>query len=180
VQARVGAGLPKDSFVLPNVLVTSLKDDVVRGATTPLVMFQAAALLVLLIMCANLGAVLLARASARQTEMAIRAALGAGRRRLARQLLTESLVLSLAGALPGLLVARWGVGFILASLPPDAPRVAGIGLDAAVLWSSLALAALTGLAFGLVPAIRVWRTDLDDALRRGRWRWRSSSWWAPG
>ncbi len=167
VQARVGAGLPKDSFVLPNVLVTSLKDDVVRGATTPLVMFQAAALLVLLIMCANLGAVLLARASARQTEMAIRAALGAGRRRLARQLLTESLVLSLAGALPGLLVARWGVGFILASLPPDAPRVAGIGLDAAVLWSSLGLAALTGLVFGLVPAIRVWRTDLDDALRRG-------------
>jgi putative ABC transport system permease protein len=167
VQARVGAELPDDSFVLPNVLITPLRDDMVRGATTPLVMFQVAALLVLLIMCANLGAVLLARASARQTEMAIRAALGAGRRRLARQLLTESLVLSLAGAVPGLLVARWGVGFILANLPADAPRVAEIGLDPVVLWASFGLAALVGLVFGLVPAIRVWRTDLDDALRRG-------------
>ncbi|HSG82521.1 MAG TPA: FtsX-like permease family protein, partial [Gemmatimonadota bacterium] len=124
--------------------------------------------LVLLIACANVAAMLLARGTTRLTELAIRASLGAGRGRLIRQLLTESMVLSALGGLIGILLALWGVDVIKGRIPSYIPRVEGIRIDGGVLLYTILITAATGLVFGLLPALLASRTDLIGSLKEGR------------
>lgn len=121
--------------------------------------------LLLLIACVNAANLLLARASARVREIAVRSALGAARGRIVRQLLTESLVIALSGAALGILLAVGGVRVLVAFLPPGFPRASEIRLDSTVFAFTLGVAIVTGLLFGLVPALTASRTDLQNSLR---------------
>ena len=122
---------------------------------------------VLLIACANIANLLLARAAARQSEMALRSAIGASRARLLRQLLVESVLLSIFGGAAGVLGAGWGVRAINLALPPNTLPVPAIEMDPAVLWFGLGLTILTGLIFGFAPAWRAAKVDLTGTLKQG-------------
>jgi putative ABC transport system permease protein len=134
----------------------------VRGA---LLILFGAVVFVLLIACANVSNLLLARASARQKEMAMRAALGASRGRLLRQLLTESTLLALLGGAGGVLLAFWAVKGLVALNPPDVPRLAQISLDSRALAFAFLTTLLTGLVFGLAPSLHSSRADLNTCLK---------------
>ena len=133
----------------------------------PMLMFLGAVGLVLLIACANVGNLLLARGAARAREMAVRSAIGASRGRIARALLTESLLLALAGAALGTALAIAVVRAFKALAPSGIPRMEDVAIDSTVLAFALALAVVTALVFGLVPALRGSRVDLAQALREG-------------
>jgi predicted permease len=145
-------------------LIPLYQETVGRSERMLFVLLGAVALL-LLIACVNAANLLLARSSARVREIAVRSALGAARGRIIRQLLTESLVIALTGGALGILLAVGGVRALVAFLPADFPRASAIRLDSMVFGFTLAVAILTGLLFGLVPALTASRTDLQQSLR---------------
>lgn len=147
--------------------VTVLRDDLTRGVKPALLAIMGGMLLVLLIACVNVTNLLLARGVQRRGEFALRAALGAGSGRLIRQLLTESVLLSLVGGAAGMAIAVLGVRALVALTPPGLPRVAAIQADAAVFAFGLGVTALIGLAVGLVPALQAARGDPHTDLRQG-------------
>ena len=145
--------------------VVSLQDHLVGKTETTLKLLFGAVLFVLLIACANVANLLLASAAARSKEMAIRAALGASRMRVMRQLLTESLMFAMTGGVLGLVLSSYGVKAITRLLPPDFPRLNEIGMDWRVFAFTLGASLLTGLLFGFAPALHLSRTDVQDAMK---------------
>src|SRR5712664_4724018 len=144
-----------------------LLDQMVGRLRPTLWMLFGAVVLVLLMACANVGNLMLARGTARGRELAVRAALGAGRGRLVRQMLVESLFLALLGGLVGVLVAKWGVDLLLAAGPADLPRAHRVQVDGAVLAFALNATFSSGILFGLLPALTTTEAKLHDALRGG-------------
>jgi predicted permease len=149
------------------IYIEPLKQVVVGDAGKVLLLLLGAVGFVLLIACANVANLLLARAAARAREFAVRSALGANRARLVRQLLTESVLLSLAGAGLGLLIATLGIKSVLAAVPESLPRSENIGANAPVLLFTLGASIAVGILFGLAPALKSWNADPQPALKEG-------------
>jgi putative ABC transport system permease protein len=149
------------------VTIESLRDSMVREVKTSMYVLLGAVGLLLAVSCANVANLLLARQTARRREMAVRAAIGAGRWRVIRQLATESLVLGAAGGLLGLGLARAAVMGLVALAPRDLARTAAIAVDVRIVLFALGLSLATGLVFGLAPALAVWRADVLSGLRDG-------------
>ena len=148
-------------------LVVPLRDDVVGDIRPALLILLGAVVLVLLIACANVANLVLAKTLSRSKEIAIRAALGASRRRVFQQLLSETLLLSLVGGALGLLVAKFGVDLIVKFLGDKLPRATEVGLDGWVLGFTFLVSVLTGIVAGIAPAWHLTRTDVNEALKQG-------------
>lgn len=148
-------------------VLLSLHERVVGTSRSALLILFGAVGMVLLIACANFANLLLARAAGRRQEIVIRAALGAGRARLVRQMLTESTLVSIVGGVGGLVFAMWGVDLLAALKPANLPRLSSIGIDTWVLAFTLGVSILTGILFGLLPALSVSKLDVNEALKEG-------------
>jgi predicted permease len=169
IGARLEQQYP-DSDKGKSVAVTRMRDEMVRDVRLTLLLLLGAVGLVLLIGCANVANLLLAKATARTREIAIRAAVGASRGRIVRQLLTESVLLAAFAGCAGLLLARWGADVLVALAPGNIPRLAESGIDGWVLAFTLGLSMAASLLFGLAPALQVSRVDLNETLKQGAGR----------
>jgi predicted permease len=167
VATRLAEQYPDVNLQITSSVVTPLHEQMVGDVRKALVALLGAVGLVLLIACANVANLMLVRATARETEVAVRAALGAGRGRILRQFLTESVVLSLAGAAAGVLLAWWLLRLVVRFGPEDIPRLADVALDGRALGVTALVAIGTGVLFGLVPALQSAAPDLARTLREG-------------
>jgi putative ABC transport system permease protein len=167
-QIAANTHVPNDSTHRLNM--ATLRDDVVGNVKRALWILQGAVLLVLLIACANVANLLLARAESRHKEFAVRTALGAGRGRILRQFMAEGIVLSILGGILGLALAYWGLQALLAANPGSIPRASEITLDPAVLLFTFAVAVLTGLVFGLAPLLHMGDQAVSRAIKEGGMR----------
>ncbi len=158
-------GLPPTMKVELDTVVTPLREVVVGDVQTLMYLLLGAVGLLLLIACANVANLLLARTSARRKEMAMRAALGAPRGRVIRQLLTESVLLAFFGGALGIFAAIWGTRLLAALAPDNIPQVQGIGVDHTVLLFAALLSAVTGVLFGLAPAFAASRANVNEILK---------------
>src|SRR5256714_12854261 len=150
-----------------DVFLSTLHERLVREVKPSLLALLGAVGFVLLIACANVANLLLARGAARQKEIAIRAAMGASRTRVLRQMLTESILLSAIGGVAGLLLSIWLTDLLMSILPEGAPRLDQVGIDYRVLTFALGVSALTGILFGIVPALQASKLDVTSALKEG-------------
>jgi putative ABC transport system permease protein len=155
---------PKGGY---SVRLDSLHELMVKDVRQKLTLFWGAVGFVLLVGCASVANMMLGRAAARQKEIAIRAALGATRSRIARQLLTESILLALAGGATGLLLSLWGIKLLVAAGSQEIPRLSEVGMNGQILFFTLIVSIITGLIFGLAPALQYSKSDLNHALKDG-------------
>lgn len=168
LSAELAGTYPESNAEWNAAAIVPLHTSIVGDVDQALVVVLAVVGFILLIGCVNLANLLLARGSARTREIAIRTALGAGRRRIVRQLLTESVVLAVLGGVLGLVLSYWGLKTILALSADTLPRVENVRVDGRVIGFGLILAGVTGVVFGLFPALRLAHTDPQQDLRGGR------------
>ena len=165
IAAQLAKEYPASNAVRPAVRVTALQDRLVHQYRLGLIVLLCAVAAVLLIACANVADLLLARGTVRHKEMAIRAAMGASRSQMIRQLLAESLGLAAVAGVLGALIAMWGIVGLVAASPLEIPRLKGVGIDRSVLLFTTLVSMGTGVVFGLAPALYLSRADAGDALK---------------
>jgi putative ABC transport system permease protein len=166
IAARLAEAYP-DQNTDQGVAVVPFVDQVLGDVRTPMLLLLGAVALVLLTACANVANLVLERGMTRHREVAVRGALGADRTRLVRQLLTESILLAVAAGILGTILTLWGIDAVVALIPDDVPRTAGIGLNPTVLTFTLLLSLFTGVLFGLLPALRISGSNPAEVMKEG-------------
>ena len=166
ISARLASEHPEQNAGWDNVTVASIRESIIGEVRQPLMVLMAAVAMLLLVACVNIASLLLARATGRQQELAVRAALGAGRARITRQLVTESVTLAILGGILGIALAFVAVRALRLAGASELPRAGEIGIDGIVLAFTLAVSVVSGLIFGIIPALRA-SANLEQSLRAG-------------